>query len=229
MKTLKELQSEVADLKIQMRQLQRFYSQQPLNPIQTSQAGQQGAVSQRIPIRGSQFYIDSDGKAYLRGVALNIASPLSFLHLLELFGASTGTQKGIRLNVGPELASSGTFTRDKTVNAPVLVCDSGTLTDDGILYMCYDATIAPYAGIGFVSSQITGGLGGTPESALFRFDNSGITLISNTANVVTTNTDNKLCLLHAAYSAGTNPTYVRMRQRLGGTLIVGYILAYWAA
>lgn len=230
MKTLKELQAEVADLKIQMRQLQRFMAQQPLNNIQTSPAVQQSAVAQRIPIRGNTFYIDGNGQAYLYGIALNTLSPLSLFHLLISTGTALDTNKAMRLNVGPAAASSGTFTRDSTSKPPCMVCDSGTLTDDGLLYLIRDAVIAPYTGFGFVTCQNSGVTGSAPESTFYKFDNTnGITLFQNTAAVVTTNTDGNLCLLHTAYSAGVNPNYIRARNRLGGTLIIGYFCVYWGA
>jgi hypothetical protein len=64
----RKLQDEIAELKIQMRTLQRFLAVQPLNEMQTSAYGKQGQVASRIPIQGNTYYLDVDGNAFLKDV-----------------------------------------------------------------------------------------------------------------------------------------------------------------
>ena len=73
-----------------------------------------------------------------------------------------------------------------------------------------DATI----GFGFVQA------GDNEEYALFSWTSAGApTLISNSANVVTTDTDTKLCILDGG-------TQINIKNRLGASKEIKYIIYY---
>ena len=146
-------------------------------------------------------------------IGFGTSAPKGIHHIARTTGADTDS--GINYNVGNIVASSGTFTQSAVPAR--FVSDSGTLTDDGSLIIVDSQANVELGGFGFVIST-------NNESGFFRFDNSGITLISNTANVVTTDTDTKLALLHHVSSGDS--TTVTVKNRLGATTTITYFLWY---
>lgn len=68
-------------------------------------------------------------------------------------------------------------------------------------------------GIGFVSAQ-------GEEACLFTWTTAGaVSLVANTTNAVNTDTDTKLCVFD-------NGTYVRIKNRLGATKLIKYLIIY---
>jgi len=65
MNSVKQVQNELADMRIRMREIERLLQLQGLTAKQTSPAGIQKQQAQRIPVRGDTYYLDGNGDAVL--------------------------------------------------------------------------------------------------------------------------------------------------------------------
>lgn len=68
MNSVKEVEREIADLRIRLRNMERLMQQQALTTEQTSPAGKQGQQAQTVTIQGRTYRIDGSGDAILRAI-----------------------------------------------------------------------------------------------------------------------------------------------------------------
>lgn len=169
-------------------------------------------------------------------------TPLGIQHTVRTI--TTNPSTGIRLNVGNTAADSGTFTRDSTANPPIVLADAGNLTDDGILDIIIEDTIAADNGTpGAAGFHYSGYI---HLSATYSYDDecygpirrhgSGLFLVhplngqagyqytsvmggGSSCGLITNNADDDgyLCL-----NPDGNSNHLRIKNRLGGTAHISY-------
>jgi hypothetical protein len=136
--------------------------------------------------------------------------PKGFKHDLKDLG--TYSDLGRRSSVG---ITGADFTRF-AAKAPISVSDAGTLIDDGSLYVVRESGTHYSSGFGWVSM---GASSVSEQIAVFRFQNNVVTLISNSANVSTSDTDGNLCIIA---STGN----IRIKNTLGASVNFNYSIQY---
>ncbi|MBN1130286.1 MAG: DUF2793 domain-containing protein [Chitinispirillaceae bacterium] len=166
-----------------------------------------------------------------KNVGVGTGSPLGITHWIK--SLSSNPSQAIRLNVGNPTASSGTFTRDNTVNPPLIIADKGTLTDDGELeILLEDSVDDSFYYEGFINISAVGEWDAC--YGVYRYAHifgriymteMGGHYIQNVGNIssaglydVGADTDNSLCLY---IKPGSNKKVV-IKNRLGGTCHLSY-------
>ncbi len=147
---------------------------------------------------------------------LGTDSPLG---ILDIFKSVAGdTSKGLRYNVGENVASTGTSTRN-TADPYIELKDARNLTDDGILNVVDEG--------GSDGSILTGyGEVICAGRAHFRFNDGVVTLLSDDGNVTTTDTDVKLNILGTGAVGSGNSTIIQFKNRAGSTKRLMYRIWY---
>jgi len=154
-----------------------------------------------------------NGLGYLSLGGVSAASTVGIFQVLRDTG--TRSDSGFVSNVGPATATAGLFTRAKQ---HYKVADCGTLTDDSVLTVVQGQAVGghgyQYGGMGWVTD-------GAGNFAVFSFFNSTVTFIQQVGTVVSTDTDNNLCILATAATASTS-SLLQIRNRIGATANISY-------
>jgi hypothetical protein len=165
----------------------------------------------------SAIVVDTNGFIGFKNI-----NPLGVTHSID-----SDSTANIYTNVGMITADSGTFVRDSTLYPAMTRADSGTLTDDGELTLCYQAgSFTAFTGFGFIYSTDPENVTIGASRANFSFNNNFVTLSSVSGNVDTYDSDGSVCLLGSS-AIDPNSSRLVLKNRMGITAHIGYWVTYW--